>query len=88
MEQSVIICPEGLTDIPLAALPPSLGGQGWLFGDDDMVGIRPKTLAETEMEYIMAVLRQAHGNKAEAARILDIGYKTLLRKLATATPDE
>ena len=88
VEQSVIICPEGLTDIPLAALPPSLGGQGWLFGDDDMVGIRPKTLAETEMEYIMAVLRQAHGNKAEAARILDIGYKTLLRKLATATPDE
>jgi transcriptional regulator with PAS, ATPase and Fis domain len=89
VEQSVIICPEGLTDIPVAALPPSLGGQGWLFGDDEVAGgDRPKTLAETEMEYIMAVLRQAQGNKAEAARILDIGYKTLLRKLASAASED
>jgi len=83
VEQAVILCPEGLTEIPASALPPSLGGQGWLFdGGGDVPG-RPKTLAEVELHYILAVLRQAGGNKSEAARMLDISYKTLLRKLTS-----
>ena len=82
VEQSVILCPEDITEIPLTALPPSLGGQGWLFGGGEADDDRPKTLAEIELQYILAVLHQSGDNKAEAARILDIGYKTLLRKLA------
>jgi len=35
-----------------------------------------------ELRYILSVLEQAGGNKSEAARVLAIGYKTLLRKLA------
>ena len=81
VEQAVILCSEKMMEIPLTALPPSLGGQGWLFGDAEAATQRPKTLAEVELQYILAVLRQADGNKSEAARILDIGYKTLLRRL-------
>ena len=84
VEQAVILCSGKMSEIPVTALPPSLGGQGWQFDDADDAACRPKTLAEVEMSYIMTVLRQANGNKAEAARILDIGYKTLLRKLEAA----
>ncbi len=80
VEQATILCPPTLTQIPLRALPPSLGGEGWLFSGSQEQP-RPRTLAEIEMHYILAVLQQAGGNKSEAARILDIGYKTLLRKL-------
>lgn len=86
VEQAVILCPERVSEIPLEALPPSLGGQGWMFEDTDSAGrddARNRTLAEVELHYILAVLRQAGGNKSEAARILGIGYKTLLRKLAS-----
>ena len=86
VEQAVILSPERLSEIPLDALPPSLGGQGWMFEDAERAGRvddRGRTLAEVELHYILAVLRQAGGNKSEAARILGIGYKTLLRKLAS-----
>jgi DNA-binding NtrC family response regulator len=86
VEQAVILCPERVSVIPLEALPPSLGGQGWMFEEHDGSGRgepRNRTLAEVELHYILAVLRQAGGNKSEAARILGIGYKTLLRKLTS-----
>lgn len=86
VEQAVILCPERVSEIPLEALPPSLGGQGWMFEESDGAGrddARNRTLAEVELHYILAVMRQAGGNKSEAARILGIGYKTLLRKLAS-----
>ena len=41
-----------------------------------------------EKQYILSVLRQSGGNKAQAARILDIDYKTLLRKLNAASEPE
>ncbi|MDA8229774.1 MAG: sigma-54 dependent transcriptional regulator [Magnetospirillum sp.] len=84
IEQAVILCSGKMAEIPVTALPPALGGQGWQFGDVGESVSRPKTLAEVEMNYILTVLRQVDGNKAEAARILDIGYKTLLRKLESA----
>lgn len=42
----------------------------------------PCSLAELEAEHIRSVLRRCEGNKSAAARILQIHYKTLLRKLA------
>ncbi len=81
IEQAVILCPPERGDLPLAVLPPALGGQGW---DESAVPPEtgPLTLAEAERRHVREVLRQAGGNKAEAARLLAIDYKTLLRKLA------
>jgi DNA-binding NtrC family response regulator len=45
---------------------------------------RTPTLADVEMRHILAVLAQCQGNKSEAARRLDIGRKTLERKLQAA----
>lgn len=80
IEQAVILCPPERGDLPLAVLPPALGGQGW---DESAAKVEagPLTLAEVERRHVREVLRQAGGNKAEAARLLAIDYKTLLRKL-------
>ena len=81
VEQAVILCPEGAVEVPMSLLPQSLGGRGWQGGDHDTGAGHPATLAEVERRYILSVLDQARGNKSEAARVLGIGYKTLLRKL-------
>ena len=41
--------------------------------------VRP--MAEIERDAIFAALRQTHGRRGEAARLLDIGLRTLQRKL-------
>lgn len=82
IEQAVILCPENALEVPLHLLPETLGGQGWLGNAPAYDPARPATLAEMENRYILNVLDRCNGNKAEAARILSIGYKTLLRKLA------
>jgi DNA-binding NtrC family response regulator len=41
--------------------------------------VRP--MAEIEREAIFAALRQTRGRRGEAARLLDIGLRTLQRKL-------
>ncbi|MGD9788183.1 MAG: sigma-54-dependent transcriptional regulator [Sulfuricellaceae bacterium] len=87
VEQAVILCPEGRTDLPLSALPARLGGAGWQ-SEAAPGSPRPATLEEAERHYILSVLRQTGGNKAQAARILDIDYKTLLRKLNAAAASE
>jgi DNA-binding NtrC family response regulator len=81
IEQAVILCPPQRSDLPLAVLPPSLGGQGW---DESAAPAAsgPLTLEAVERRHVREVLRQTGGNKAEAARLLAIDYKTLLRKLA------
>ena len=81
VEQAVILCPENAVEVPMSVLPERLGGRGWQ-GSTDTGSGRPATLAEIEMRYILSVLEQTAGNKSEAARVLGIGYKTLLRKLA------
>jgi len=82
VEQAVILCPESVAEVPMNLLPESLGGHGWQGSAKDVGSSRPATLAEMELRYILSVLEQAGGNKSEAARVLAIGYKTLLRKLA------
>ncbi|MCB9674383.1 MAG: sigma-54-dependent Fis family transcriptional regulator [Alphaproteobacteria bacterium] len=63
-----------------ADLPPRLQG----FTPPERVERRSEPLLpliEVERRHILAVLRSVDGNKAEAARILGIGRKTLYRKL-------
>lgn len=82
IEQAVILCPEGAIELPLTALPPALGGDGWHAGSDRAEAPVGATLAEVEWRHIQQVLAENRGNKAAAARVLGIDYKTLLRKLA------
>ena len=72
----------GLDDLPpesgleeAAGGPPGAGGGG---GPDALVG-RP--LAEVERYYTERALELTGGNREEAARLLDIGERTLYRKL-------
>ncbi|MEW6416459.1 MAG: sigma-54 dependent transcriptional regulator [Pseudomonadota bacterium] len=88
VEQAVILCPESALEVPLALLPENLGGRGWLGSAGEPASGRPATLAEMERRYILSVLELTGGNKAEASRILAIGYKTLLRKLSGMVEDE
>ncbi|OIP09706.1 MAG: sigma-54-dependent Fis family transcriptional regulator [Betaproteobacteria bacterium CG2_30_68_42] len=77
IEQAVILCPPGAVEISAAALTGSDKPAPLRRGDGEA-----KSLAAVEMEHIQAVLASTAGNKAQAARILGIDYKTLLRKLA------
>jgi DNA-binding NtrC family response regulator len=81
IEQAVVLCPRERTELPVEVLPPALGGRGWADAvqPDSRAAL---SLAEVERRHVREVLRQTGGNKAEAARLLAIDYKTLLRKLA------
>jgi DNA-binding NtrC family response regulator len=79
IEQAVILCPDGVTALPLEVFPDTVGGGGWLGAPrETRTG---STLAAVERQYIENVLAECGKNKAQAARILGIDYKTLLRKL-------
>jgi len=81
IEQAVVLCPPERTELPIDVLPPTLGGRGWAESaapENDT----PLALAEIERRHVREVLRRTGGNKSEAARLLAIDYKTLLRKLA------
>jgi len=83
VEQAVVLCPPERSELPIEVLPPSLGGSGWSDLGDMAGSDKPMTLAEMERRHVKEILRQAGGNKSEAARLLAIDYKTLLRKLST-----
>ncbi len=90
IEQAVILCPDGLTSLPLGVFPDAIGGGGWRAGAEPGLpdpGDTGATLAAVERRYIEAVLRETGNNKAQAARVLGIDYKTLLRKLAAWKDD-
>ncbi|MBI4740421.1 MAG: sigma-54-dependent Fis family transcriptional regulator [Betaproteobacteria bacterium] len=82
VEQAVVLCPPEHSELPVEVLPPALGGRGWAESPATSGDGRPPTLAEVERRHVAEVLRQTGGNKAEAARLLAVDYKTLLRKLA------
>ncbi|MDP1610409.1 MAG: sigma-54 dependent transcriptional regulator [Sulfuritalea sp.] len=82
IEQAVVLCPPERTELPVDVLPPALGGRGWAdsaASESDT----PLALSEVERRHVREVLRRTGGNKSEAARLLAIDYKTLLRKLAS-----
>jgi DNA-binding NtrC family response regulator len=80
IEQAVVLCPPERGELPLAVLPPGLGGQDWTEALDGAES--SLRLAEVERRHVREVLRRTGGNKSEAARLLAIDYKTLLRKLS------
>jgi DNA-binding NtrC family response regulator len=82
IEQAVVLCPPERGELPVDVLPPALGGRGWAESAAVPNDGRPPTLADVERRHVFEVLRQTSGNKSEAARLLAIDYKTLLRKLA------
>jgi two-component system response regulator AtoC len=68
--------------IAVDALPQKLrGGSSTVRGVPDGGATTPASLAEAEKLHILAVYRQAEGNKSLTARLLDIGLNTLRRKL-------
>ena len=65
-----------LEDLPVeyrvpTASPPSVDGDRW----------RPRTMAEIEKEAILQTLDYTNGHRARAAGLLEIGLRTLQRKL-------
>lgn len=78
IEQAVIYADPAATELEAGLI-------GDLFGDPSAtrgsVGEKPQTLAQMQGLYIRHVLERTGGNKSEAARVLDIDYKTLLRHL-------
>jgi len=63
------------------------GGGGVGVGGSSPIGGN-MTLADLEREHILGVLSSNEGNKSKAAKILDIDYSTLLRKLKRMGVDE
>jgi len=78
VEQAVVLCPPGQAELTVTELPAALGGTPWPAPADDGEAL---ALAEAERRHVRAVLQRTGGNKSEAARLLRIDYKTLLRKL-------
>lgn len=82
IEQAVVLMPDGtdeldaelLRDEPQADSPPA--SEPW------------PPLQQVELRYIREVLRHCGNNKAQAARMLNVDYKTLLRKLVKLTDEE
>jgi len=65
-----------LEDLPMeyrvpTAAPPMLDGEGW----------QPRTMADIEKEAILLTLEYTDGHRARASTLLEIGLRTLQRKL-------
>jgi DNA-binding NtrC family response regulator len=78
IEQAVIYADPATTELDAGTVGDLFGGAQ---GEWSAAGERPPSLARMQSLYIRSVLERTGGNKAEAARILDIDYKTLLRHL-------
>lgn len=78
IEETVILCADATYEIDRAMFTERPGRTPSGERQDDPAC----SLAEAERRHIEQVMELAQGNKARAARILQIDYKTLLRKLA------
>jgi DNA-binding NtrC family response regulator len=61
------------------------------FFDVQLVDGRPPTLAELERAYLVRLLAHAAGNRTQVARLLDVSYPTVAKKIADygiALPDK
>jgi two-component system response regulator HydG len=82
IESMIVIDADGVLDVDdltedlqAASVP---GGMGGPSGVDSLVG---KPLEDIERHYINETLKRTEGNREEAARLLNIGERTLYRKL-------
>jgi two-component system NtrC family response regulator len=81
--ESLVIFHEG-EEIAVRDLPDEIRGEAGVAGDGSSGGIRVdggSTMAEIERRAILATLDRTGGHRADAAKILDIGLRTLQRKL-------
>lgn len=78
IEAAVILCDESAQEITLPMLNHIAHGEiaAEEPGQDTVL-----TLAEVERIHVRRILEMTSGNKTHAARLLDIDYKTLLRRL-------
>ena len=67
---------EGRAPAPLTSAAPAAGGAA-----EPAAPAGPKTMADIEREAILGMLERTGGRRVEAARRLDIGLRTLQRKL-------
>jgi two-component system response regulator HydG len=82
VDMDELIAPDDLPE-EVGGLPPSVA-VGLTGGSlDELIG---KPLAEIERLFIMETLRSVGGNRKEAARLLDIGERTLYRVLKEDAP--
>jgi len=83
IESAVVMCQSSV--ITVDDLPPAFRN----VSDDGWINIRlGSSMAECEKIIIQETLSHCQGNKSKTADILDIGRKTLLRKLAEYSPGE
>lgn len=81
IEAAVIMC--NTNEIKLYHLPEEIRLAEESALEEDTIRLRIGTpLSEMEKEVIKATLKKVNGNKAQAARLLGIGRKTLYRKMA------
>ncbi|MDR2543852.1 MAG: sigma-54 dependent transcriptional regulator [Treponema sp.] len=77
IESAVVMCQSNIVTVD--DLPPAFRS----VSDDGMINIKiGSNMADCERIIIQETLSHCKGNKSKAAEILDIGRKTLLRKLA------
>ena len=82
IESMVVVDDDGVLDIN--DLPQELSGAVEVDGEPNagsLSSLVGKPLAEVERLFIAETLRQTVGNREEAARLLDIGERTLYRKI-------
>jgi DNA-binding NtrC family response regulator len=68
-------------ELTLADLPPDFGGRSRPGPRSEEGEWQPRTMAEIEKEAIVRALEHTGGHRAKAAQLLDIGLRTLQRKL-------
>jgi DNA-binding NtrC family response regulator len=81
IERAVILCPPNESLLPAEHVLSGLADDGGAQPVPARGAREFSTLAEMERRYIREVLDATGGNRTEAARILRIDYKTLMRKL-------
>ena len=81
--ESIVVFQAG-GEIPVRALPAEIREASMVSGPhapvQSLVG-RPRTMEDIERQAILETLRRTDGHRAEAARLLGIGLRTLQRKL-------
>lgn len=72
-----------IADLRLGPESPSADGQGESFLDVRLNKAgAPPTLAQLEKLYVEQLLQHTLGNRKQAARLMDVSYTTVIKKIA------